>query len=103
MSGVMELQLIRFLMQDNYYKRKIVENKKYLYRYILSAYKALAINYSRNRDSSIRGCMRMDKSFYAGLGWKCRIVCFAYNISYYFFGLTIVPYAAWLRWKCKNE
>lgn len=103
MSGMMELQLIRFLMQDNYYKEKIIKYKKYFYKYLLSAYKALAINYSRNRDESVRNCLKMEKNFYSGLGWKCRMVCLAYNISYYFFSITIAPYAAWLRWKRKDE
>lgn len=101
--GVMDMQLIKYVKEDNYYNERVKKNKRYFHKYLILAYKAFVINYSRHGNASIRKHLKIDKSFYSELGWKVRIICWIYNLSYIFFGITIVPCAFLLRFRRNHE
>ncbi len=95
-AGRMELQLFNFLMNDEYYSSKIIKYNK-LYRYIASAYKAVAINYMYNKDRGVRDCLRIERKIIKKTDIKTSILLIICNISFLFFDITIVPLALLLK------
>ena len=97
--GCMEMQLLKFLFKDEYYRAKVIKYKRYLNKYIVSAYKGIVLNYVNNGNKSIKTHLRMEKELFSIADFKARMMMHICNISYYFFDLTIVPLSWLLRLK----
>jgi glycosyltransferase involved in cell wall biosynthesis len=86
-AGVMELKLLNYLYNDEYYKQLIMENSLIFKNYLWYCYKGLVVNYVRNH-SNIREWFLINTE-YGNISKECKKIYKKFRFTYKNFALTM--------------
>ena len=102
--GVMELKLLHFLLEDDYYKGILRGKDDKMFSYLLYCYKALIRNYIEHNDiSQIKQALSINRDILKGFGFKTNAIGLLYHISYRAPALVIRPLGNLLRIRIKKR